>query len=95
MKHITINENISSIFNSFKAEDLAKKIIGNLSESALNRGESVETLIMRELDESMIYDEDKWMVIANYSAPENPCGYSEAEGFFIGDIARCVDVWED
>lgn len=95
MKHIAINENISNIFGSFKAEDLAKKIIGSLSEAALNRGESVEALIMRELDEIMIYDEDKWIVIANYSIPENPCGYGEAESFFIGDIAGCVDVWED
>lgn len=91
---VLIIKDMSGTFGSFKAEDVAKAVIDRIDETHLNDGAGLEDLIREALDLEMVYDEDKWAVIANYSDPESPLSYGEAEELFLDDLLQVLEVVE-
>lgn len=93
MRELVIKD-LSGIFGSFKTEDVAKAVIDRIDETHIAEGESLEDAIREALDAEMIYDDDRWAVIANYSDPDSPLTYAEAEEPFFDDLLQCVEAQE-
>lgn len=94
MRQLIIKD-MSRAFGSFRAEDVAKAVIDRIDETSISDGASLEEAVQEALDLEMIYDEDRWAVIANYSDPESPLTYSEAEELFLNDLLQVLEIAED
>ena len=90
-----IIKNMAGVFGSWKAEDVAKAVIDRIDEAQIAEGQSLEDAIKDALDLEMIYDDDKWAIVANYSDPDDPMGYGEAEELFLNDLLQVLEIAED
>lgn len=81
-----MNRRIIKVFRTEKMQKLAQEVVDRVDYSAKELSDS----LVEALDAAIIWNEDKWAVIAYYSLPENPLPYDKAACRFLADLTNCI-----
>lgn len=65
---------------------LAKEVIERIDDDSKEMSDA----LVEEVEATVIWNEDKWALIAYYSTPEYPIGYDNACNNFLEDLTNCL-----
>lgn len=77
---------INRVFLSDKMRKLAQEVVDRIDFSM----KELSDALVQALDATVIWNEDKWAVIAYYSLPEEPLPYDKAACRFLEDLTNVI-----
>lgn len=84
------------IWNHFRDERTTDKFL-DIVEDVIDRidfdnvsEDNISDVVYEEIDNSLIYDEDQWTMMAHYQRPSE-ADFDEAFGYFVSDIEAIVE----
>ena len=78
---------IAKTFNyNEKICKLAKEAIERVDDHPKEMGDA----LVEAVSATIIWNEDKWAIIAYYSTPDYPINYNDACDNFLEDLAKCI-----
>ena len=79
-----------AIAKTFNYNEKICKLAKEAVERIDDRPKEISDALVEAVNATIIWNEDKWAIIAYYSTPESPIGYDDACSNFLEDLANCI-----